>query len=251
MEPELFDSLTKRLATRASRRSALRGLAGGALAAAGWSRAGSAAPRGKITICNWDDDAGLYRQLSINENGLNGHRHHDDILDPDFTSDETCGDCNTSCTATAGTCGTGACLEGVCSYSQDVTQCTGICETCALSSLGSYNCEPLSYGADCGKCHICDGAGACVNAINETNPNVSCQGEEAGEFCCDGDCANTGIDELNCGTCGNVCESGLICCRGSCTDSDTHNEHCGECENNCLEIDSTRTCIAGVCSPPA
>jgi hypothetical protein len=249
MEANRFDSLTKRLATRASRRSALRGLAGGALAAAGLATSSSAAPRGKVTICHWDDDRGVFEQLSINENGLNGHRRHArDILNPDFTANETCGDCTTSCTASAGTCGIGTCsAEGCCSYEPDDSLCPGDCQTCVQANLGNYDCAPLPYGADCGKCHICDGAGACITAVDETNPNVSCRDDEAGEFCCAGDCTNTGLDELNCGFCGNVCDPGLTCCRGSCIDTDTHQEHCGDCEQLCFP----GTCSGGTCSTSA
>jgi hypothetical protein len=219
MEAHRFDSLTKRLATRASRRSALRGLAGGALAAAGWAGAASAAPSEKVTICHWDDELGIYQQLSISENALGGHRRHGDFLLPE---NGTCGDCNTFCPATAGICEIGSCsAEGVCTYG------------------------PAPFGADCGKCRICDGAGECVNAIDETNPNVSCRDEEAGEFCCAGDCVQTGLDELNCGFCGNVCASGLTCCRGSCIDASTHQEHCGGCEQLCDP--AIGTCTGGSC----
>ena len=223
MEANRFDSLTKKLATRANRRSALRGLAGGALAAAGWAGAASATPRGRVTICHWDNNAGAYQQITINENGLNGHRRHpNDTFN--FTSDETCGDCSTSCTTNAGICEIGTCSsEGACSYG------------------------PADYGADCGKCHICDGAGTCINAVDETNPNVSCLDEEAGEFCCAGDCVHTGLDELNCGTCGNICASGLTCCRGSCIDASTHEEHCGGCEQLC----DPGPCTGGSCSATA
>ena len=53
--------------------------------------------------------------------------------------------------------------------------------------------------------------------------SVSCPTDFAcdpGELCCAGMCADTFVDEYNCGDCGVVCGAGSACLAGSCVPSE-------------------------------
>jgi hypothetical protein len=98
MDGKGFDELTRRLATQRSRRSVLRGLAGGGAAlVAARTGATLAAPEEKFSICHWSADLGYYELISVSGNALPAHEAHGDIIYPDFTDQATCGDCNTAC----------------------------------------------------------------------------------------------------------------------------------------------------------
>ncbi len=75
---------------------------------------------------------------------------------------------------------------------------------------------------------------------------------------CNGSCVDVSSDDLNCGSCGNVCGAGVSCaagecqidcgglalCSGQCVDTDTSDAHCGACDNACPPSSS---CTTGIC----
>jgi hypothetical protein len=146
MDTNRFDRLTRNLGAGMSRRTLLRGALAGAAGAAGLSRLDAAASQEKVTICHWNEARGSYQQLTISAAGLNGHgKHANDILYPDFSSDQTCGDCNTTC-GDGLTCG-GDGTPGVCGNS--------IPEVCPLFTVRHTSgqcvspCESVSCDASC------------------------------------------------------------------------------------------------------
>jgi hypothetical protein len=165
MDGNGFDELTRRLATGRSRRSVLRGLIGGGAALVA-ARAGTSMTEaaGKVTICHWSPDLGAYQQISVSPSAVPVHQAHQngkDIISPDFTSAQTCGDCNTAC-ASADACTTAACVGGACSAT---SACTGY-QTCGGGGVaGQCGCLPTFTvdncdGVTCGE--VPDGCGSTV-----------------------------------------------------------------------------------------
>jgi hypothetical protein len=114
MDVERFDGLTRTMSMGGSRRTVIRGLAGGVLAAFGLGREQAGAKGGRpatVDVCHYDDVTGTYSPMSVNEKALEGHRRHGDMLiaELDTGSDPAhCGGCGI-------TCATGEiCEEGVC-----------------------------------------------------------------------------------------------------------------------------------------
>jgi hypothetical protein len=160
MEAERFDSWTKGLATRANRRTVLRGITAATLGALGLRAQETAAQPQTVTICHWDDESGIYQQLTIPEAALGGHgRHAGDVLNPDFTSDAHCGSCGNTCTGgatcggggTPGVCGTAAACDPFLTRDGNgdcVNPCSlGTCVTCA-SRLCGANPDGSAFCAD-------------------------------------------------------------------------------------------------------
>jgi len=81
VDAQKFDGIARTLATGSSRRSVLRGLAGGALAAVGLSRAAQAVPMDKVDLCHYDADTDTYHSISVSGNALDAHLAHGDFLD--------------------------------------------------------------------------------------------------------------------------------------------------------------------------
>jgi hypothetical protein len=78
---------------------------------------------------------------------------------------------------------------------------------------------------------------------------------------CNGTCTDTGVNLLNCGSCGNACPVGTACvngncsclmglelCNGTCTDTSYDSRNCGSCGNTCP---LGETCLNGRCLCPA
>jgi hypothetical protein len=199
MDAERFDTWAKTLATRTSRRAALRGLAGGAIAAFGLRRLEVAAQPAQVIICHWDATQGVYEQLSVSVNGLEGHgRHSRDILTPEFTSTTTCGDCNTACLDGQ------ACIAGTC-VSSCVPDCTG--KTCGDNGCG-------------GSCGSCPEGTTCLDDVCDCEPQpVACGPNDCGPLVdnCDaivGECTGG----CTCVESYQACTPGVTrCCSGSCT----------------------------------
>lgn len=78
MESQRFDQVSRMMASGASRRTVLRGLFGGALAAAGLHAGGAAAPKEKVDICHYDADTGSYHWIRVNGNAVEAHLAHGD-----------------------------------------------------------------------------------------------------------------------------------------------------------------------------
>ena len=122
MDGTKFDDLARRLAGRHSRRAVLRGLVGGGAALVATQATSLAAPPNRVTICHWDANLGAYVQLLLVPNAAAAHAAHHplDNTNPDFTSNATCGDCNTACVSPE-TCGGGG-VTGVCGGTPTTTE---------------------------------------------------------------------------------------------------------------------------------
>lgn len=134
MDGTKFDALAKGLATGRTRRSVLRGLIGGGAAVVA-ARTGTtlAVPQGKVTICHWSEDLGYYELISLSGNAVPAHGAHGDIINPNFTDVNNCGDCNTACEA-VDPCTPAACTDDGCNA---VSSCDdGVC--------GDDGCETVS-----------------------------------------------------------------------------------------------------------
>jgi hypothetical protein len=110
MPTSSFDTLSRTLATGASRRSLLRGMVGAAVGGALAGRSAVAAPQSKVGICH-QDDLGQYRYQEVNGNAVPAHEAHGDAIAPDFSSDSNhCGGCGIAC-GDGYTCQDSACVE--------------------------------------------------------------------------------------------------------------------------------------------
>jgi hypothetical protein len=258
-----FDDLARRLARGHSRRAVLRGLVGGGAALVA-ARAGTmlADPADKVTVCHWDAALDAYVQLEVPPQAAAAHANHsEDLIDPDFTSDANCGDCNTVCVSPE-TCGGGG-QPGVCG---GVGGCTidADCDDSDLCTTDS--CDPLT-----GQCvHTpinCDDGFACTT--NVCDPRFGCFSIVNCEVCqlCSGDLSAC-VPSPNGGECtppdGDVgaclngqcvpglvgcdafgCPAGLECCDDNiCRNLNTDVDNCGTCGNVCLP---TTSCQNGVC----
>jgi hypothetical protein len=241
VDDRTFDAVARAVSAGASRRHALRLLAGSVLAA--WL------PRGAVAALALQEcEAGLIYCPPRSDGQPEGCY--------DLLSDYSrCGSCDFSC-PTAG--GSFACIGGECVVTgciEGMTDCTGnldctdlssdpfncgacgtvcdsgVCETGSCTQVGcaaglTYceeqpnwapaGCYDLSSDyLHCGSCmHQCPSAGpvemACVGG--------ECVATDCGDLTdCTGnlDCTDLSSDPNNCGTCGNVCTSG-VCEAGSC-----------------------------------
>src|SRR5688572_4503926 len=100
MDGARFDDLTRSLAGAQSRRRLLKGLAGGAVAAAwaGW-RPGRSDAAPKVRVCHLTDSAtNSVVLIEINAKDVPDHAAHGDVIAPDFANDPAnCGGCLISC----------------------------------------------------------------------------------------------------------------------------------------------------------
>ena len=125
----------------------------------------------------------------------------------------------------------------------DETQCNGIDDDCdgdIDEGFASGPNEALVYNQDPAHC------GAC---------GLDCTGD--GQECCDGlTCANTDIDELNCGQCGNPCATNEVCVDGTCECADgdvcSDDEACSDELGTCRcgagpACEDSETCDSGDC----
>ena len=237
MDDERFDELIKRVgATQLTRGTALRGLAGGTLAAvlgAVLSAGGTAAkrkkrkPRGKERKDRQNPKRIHARQEECwpgvkctPAKGANVSRC-DLEGSPAFT-DLDCTRCNLSYANLRGVDATGANftranLSYACLVDADLTGAT-IASTTNLSFAifcrttmpnGNVNNSGCNKGTDC--CPTCNrGFGQSCGAPGQVCCNgFVCQGNTCvcpvGQTHCGGSCVNTQTDPSNCGACGNVC----------------------------------------------
>lgn len=148
MESQRFDSLTRMMASGASRRTVLRGALGGALAAVGLRSVAGAAPAAKVDICHQTGN-GTYRHINVSVNALDAHIAHGDFTDCEGNFEVDFDSCTCVCGLTS--CGTGSELN------------TDTCE-----------CDPVDecMAADLTRCS--SGSGRCVESV------------DTGEFICAG-----------------------------------------------------------------
>jgi hypothetical protein len=105
-----------------------------------------------------------------------------------------------------------------------------------------HQCVACATNGDCTAPMICGPSGTCTQNCTS---DASCG---SGKACCNGFCADTLSDPLNCNGCNKPCTGNdTVCCNGQCADPSTDVTHCGTCNNSCSTLNGTPTCSAGVC----
>lgn len=150
MDTRKFDALAKTLATGTSRRSVIGGMFGGALAITGLSRA-AGKPAGKVDICHYDDETGLFHLINVSMNAYDAHMAHGDApVGAIGSSVEHCLGCGVACEGRENA--TVSCSNGECIYTcnEGFEDVEGTCVaevTCAETAWGSsyqYSCYDVS-----------------------------------------------------------------------------------------------------------
>jgi len=260
MDDRRFDELTRRLASRSSRRQVLKTLGGGALGGlAGALRLGRAGAAG----CNADAecargatcDPATGRCIRRGGNGRPANQNQTQSqsvgIAADCTSDpslcapnETCvdgvcrprgGPCTrgSACTTDATCCGGEICdtTAGMCiGAGGPCTNNTGVCfdstDCCGNEGCVGGLCQRTAGGcapgAVCAVDAECCGGQVCVNATCAQAARTA--GCPEGQVRCSGTCVDIQNDEANCGACGVVCPAGQTCTGGTCLAS---GELCG------------------------
>jgi len=144
------------------------------------------------------------------------------------------------CTAaTASTCASGFCVEGVCCT---VASCSGACQSCAVAGHEGA-CMLAAAGTEvpgsCSDGQACDGSGSC-----KSKNGVACSSASAcaSGFCADGVCCDSACDG-KCVSCNQAARAGK--CSGYAPGSDPENE-CGRGQLQCRSICNG----AGACDYP-
>jgi len=270
MEPQRFDTLTKLVAARPSRRQVLRLLAGGLFGAAAAPLAAPAAASGccsnyAISDCapnqfcfyGGDKDTGVCVNLGVNA---------------------TCGPaggnvccCGGKCCADAdcgpgGTCdadGTCVCPVGQIFCGQPQTRGSCVDLNSDFNNCGSCGTSCALFG-DCVSGHclcppdlptVCENNGhpICVDLTKGFGGSFcgSCEALDClsgVQACCGGQCTAIDDNNSNCGGCGNLCASTpgtrAQCCNGACVDLLSNNGNCGACGHLCF---AGAHCVNGSC----
>ena len=142
-------------------------------------------------------------------------------------------------TATAKTCASGFCVEGVCCA---VASCTGPCQSCAVAGREG-TCVRAAPGTEvpgsCADGLACDGSGNCKakNGTACSSPSACASG-----FCVDGVCCESGCSDI-CVSCNQAGRAGKCTAYGAGTDPENE---CGVGSDPCRY-----TCNgAGTCDAP-
>jgi hypothetical protein len=233
MDADRFDTLTRLIGSRTSRRMAVGLITTGLLSVA--------VPEAAAARCS-------ARHLCPECKRCKQHRCR-----PDASKN------NTPCTG-------GTCQSGVCQTSNCTPVCTnpnGTVRTCGSDSCGGF-CGPV--GETCTFGRVCDSTGNCTCPADKP-VLVSCAAftgctdlatEEqncghCGDFCaftcCGGFCVNTAQEDRNCGVCGKVCpEDQPTCCGGSCVNTLSDPGNCGGCAGRGGQACAAGLgCISGFC----
>jgi hypothetical protein len=138
MEGNQFDALARRMASGASRRRMLKGIAGGVAALFGGGAVTRQASARTLTICHsTGNPAAPFQSLTIDQAEFNLHARHGDYLRV-----ECCADAD--CPSQYGSCGAGVCQSGYCAQ---------------LPVAAGTSCDE---GLFCNGDSVCDGAFSCV-----------------------------------------------------------------------------------------
>jgi hypothetical protein len=251
MDQQRFDDLARALARTPSRRTFVKGMLGGAVAAI--------AGRASAVAKEKDKDKPLWKQKCKNPGDCPGGaacvNNHCACPPGSTLCDE--GGAFAACVDllsdhdNCGTCGQGCgenleCLNGTCDCPLPLTHCgEGGCTDTAD--------DPLNCGA-CGT--VCaEGLRCIVGVCACPSGQEPCQGPGGGYNCID-----VQNDQYNCGGCGTLCGEGKICqgggcvcapdraaCGERCVDLATDPQACGTCGNVCPPGTS---CIGGQCGCP-
>ncbi len=224
MDKQKFDALTRAFATGTSRRTAIKGIFGGAAAVAVAStRIGGAGAQG--TPCT---PATVL----------------DDCVLPDECSTATCeqgvGTEAFFCTYSSD-CDANCCPGGYCAECCDASDCEGSCDICDSGVCVS----------SCNDCQECEG-GICA----DLDDGVCCDGTwvPGGQCCSTGDCLDTAATFCSSVTCSNYlctvvpeCPDDQQCCGYG-----QEGAYCAECCENsdCYIAGPCSVCEQGFCSTP-
>ena len=161
-------------------------------------------------------------------------------------------------TATASTCASGFCVEGVCCA---VASCSGACQSCVVAGHEG-TCTAAAAGTEvpgsCADGQACDGSGSCKskNGVTCSSASVCASGFCVDGVCCESACSGKCVscNQANlAGKCSgyaagsdpeNECGSGSGICRATCSgegacDSPQQGTVCGPCQ----ECDGAGACI--------
>jgi len=251
-----FDDLTRALATGASRRRVLSGIAGTAVAAIfGTTRFGNAAAQqatvvpGGVCTVNTDCSQPAGGTVVCGNNGydsdgaLNCCRNEGGSCNPVLSSHDCCGAtlCVGGMCTTGGSTGGGVALGGVCSQTSQCGQPTGGAVVCASNGIagdGALNCCRNNGGA-CTDGTQCCGSLLCTGGV--CGGSSSGSGLAPGEPCtATSQCLQTTTGgAVICADNGYSSDGALNCCRnegGVCNSGGDSSDCC-----------SGLYCIAGVC----
>ena len=223
MDDHRFDDLTRALSAPASRRAALRGLAGAAL--------------GAVAAALGRDEAAATHTVC---------RHHGK---PCRRAAQCCsGRCTAAgvCKCPTGTtkCGSTAC----CPAGQ--TCVNGVCQAACTPNCAGRNCGGDGCNGSCGTCThpqtcggggtpgVCGGVcGACDPATQFCNQFGSCECKVGFPNHCGTFGADLANDDTHCRTCGTDCTKSTDgytkCCNGDCVKLSGDSRNCGACGNVC------------------
>ena len=140
--------------------------------------------------------------------------------------------------ATASTCASGFCVDGVCC---GTASCSGVCQSCAVDSHEG-TCAPAAAGTEvpgsCASGQACDGSGACKSKNGTT---CSAATVCASGFCVDGVCCENACTDT-CASCNQAGRAGK--CAAYAAGSDPESE-CGTGSDPCrLTCNGAGTCDA-------
>ena len=222
MDDNRFDRLTRAMVHGASRRTVVRGFAGGALGVLAALLGVRVASACHGTPCNVDGEC------CAGTNCLLGR----------------CNPCSSA--------GTACSTARPCCRGRNLACCAGTFSTiCVDTRTNNTHCGRC--GNNCGKGRYCSN-GLCCPTGTVNRRGICCAFTHQN---CNGVCKNLQTDVANCGTCGTVCPTNSICskgkccprgtinCGGSCVNLQTNPDHCGQCGNRC----PSRRCIDRQCVP--
>jgi hypothetical protein len=229
MDDRRFDELTRTLAGVSSRRSVLKALSGGALAAAGTligvNRAGACRP--VTSICR-----------------KNGDCCSNNCGPRDITGRQRCA-CPSGQTLCDGAC------KGAADFASDVQNCGSCDNVCGADPCFSATCTDGVCGQTpvvCGANATCSGgACACDGGQTALCPNGDCC--PVGQVCNSGNIC-TGTQDL-----GSSCMTDTVCASNLCCPAGTPREGlCGlpdgaACPNGSNNACCSGTCVEGTCQP--
>lgn len=230
MDSHRFDRWTRSLATGASRRRLLKGIAGGVAAGAGGllRRQGSAAAD-KVFIChNTGSETNPQVLIEVSVNAIPAHEAHDDLIGVDVSSDPfNCGDCGIVCEDN-NACTDNLCVEGECVFPaiacDDQSACTDdSCDPATGCVFTPVNCD------DGDACTVdgCEPATGCTHTPLDCNDGNACTNDRCDSAtgcvhdpvnCDDGDpCTEDGCDpDTGCVNEQIICPVGQACLDGVC-----------------------------------
>jgi hypothetical protein len=275
MDGQRFDEMTRRLAFGASRRTVVRGLAGGVFGlAASCIGVRSVAGQGtgqpgdpcqadedcsspgiclndQCAVCDPNDNYGCAQNETcvVDEDNPNGV-----CQTVDLCADVTCGDCE-ACDPGSGECGT---LCNQCQACEGGT-CVDDCGPCDVCNLDTGSCD-FDCNKDAGSCcntdETCNAdTGVCEQTVVACTNDADC---EPCQSCTDGAClprcsecesCDTSTDEA--GVCFHDCRIlGTACACGA---GQICNEETGACESTAecavdTDCDPCYACMSGVCT---